>query len=218
MGKDVVILFLLAGSVLSAGCGKGGTVVSSHKAETPVTVSLDSLERRNIALRDTGGADTYHTDGCVRGEAMPMLADSTPFTLSNYSFVRVTPNKSYEMCRYGDDAVLEISNSGCEYFSFSFGWSYNGISPGIADSAVVSRAIADTGEAARWCGAFADEIVSAADTLAAYLKRDGLAFVSGRKLDFMPENGGFRHVVSVDSAARFSDAACVKVSFDIGPL
>lgn len=56
MGKDIVVLCLLAGSVLSAGCGKGGTVVSSCKAETPV--SLDSLERRNIALRDTGGTDT----------------------------------------------------------------------------------------------------------------------------------------------------------------
>ena len=55
MGKDIVVLCLLAGGVLSAGCGKGGTVVSSCKAETPV--SLDSLERRNIALRDTGGAE-----------------------------------------------------------------------------------------------------------------------------------------------------------------
>ena len=73
MGKDIVVLCLLAGSVLSAGCEKGGTVVSSCKAETPV--NLDSLERRNIALRDTGGTDTYYTDGCVRGYAMPMLAD-----------------------------------------------------------------------------------------------------------------------------------------------
>ena len=216
MGKDIVVLCLLAGSVLSAGCGKGGTVVSSCKAETPV--SLDSLERRNIALRDTGGADTYYVDGCVRGYAMPMLADSTPFTLSNYSFVRVAPNKSYEMCRYGGDTVLEISNSGCGYFSFSFGWSYNGISPETADSILACRAVADTRDAARWCGVMTGGIASAADTLERHIREGGLKAAAGRTFDFMPANGGFRYVVSVDSVRRFSDAACVKVSFDIGPL
>ena len=131
----------MAGSVLSAGCGKGGTVVSSCKAETPV--SLDSLERRNIALRDTGGADTYYVDGCVRGYAMPMLADSTPFTLSNYSFVRVSPNKSYECA--GTVAIpcwkYRIRVAGISVF---VRMGYNGISPETADSILACRAVADT--------------------------------------------------------------------------
>lgn len=214
MSKKTIVLFFLAVIGLAVACGKGRTAGSVAME----AVSLDSLERRNVSLRPVVEPGDYDADGCVRGQAMPMLTDSTPFIMSNYSFVRTAPAVSYEMCRYADNTVLEISNSGCEYFSFSFGWSYNGVSPDIADSAVVSRSIADTRDAGRWCGAFADEIVSAADTLERHIREVGLKAAAGRMFDFMPANGGFRYVVSVDSVRRFSDAACVRIAFSFGPL
>lgn len=214
MSKKTIVLFFLAVIGLAAVCGKGRTAGSVAME----AVSLDSLERRNVSLRPVVEPGDYDADGCVRGQAMPMLTDSTPFIMRNYSFVRTAPAVSYEMCRYDDNTVLEISNSGCEYFSFSFGWSYNGVSPDIADSAVVSRSIADTRDAGRWCGAFADDIAAGADALAGYAAGKDLTGITGEKLDFFPPNGDFRYTVSVDSVRRFSDVACVRIAFSFGPL
>lgn len=196
------------------GCAGDNHSGASLPQDVPVT--LDSLERFHAGLRLPAAQYPYDSS-CVRGLAAPMLAEDAPFVQSGYSFVRVVPNRSYEMCRYGDHAVLEIAQGGCEYFRFVFRWSYNGLPADISDRELYLRALEDTRNAGRWCGELSRDVTAGADTLLAQMQKDDID-VGGTELDFLPPVEDFRYHVRMDTLVRFSDAAVVSVSYTMGPL
>lgn len=200
--------------ILAAACKGSGPAGNDRKQQT--LVSPDSLERRNVGQR-LSLAESPYDSSCVRGLAVPILSDNAPFAQSGYSFVRVTPNRSYEMCRYGDHAVLEIAQGGCEYFSFVFTWSYNGVPAEMSDRELYVRALEDTRAAGVWCREFGADVAAGADTLLVNLQRNS-AGIEGMDFDFLPPVEDFRYTVHLDSLARFSDAAVVSVVYAIGPL
>ena len=200
--------------VLAAACKRSGPVGNGQGEQT--LVLLDSLERRNVGQRLSSAEGPYDSS-CVRGLAVPMLSESTPFAQSGYSFVRVVPNRSYEMCRYDDHAVLEIGQGGCEYFSFVFKWSYNGVPEGLSDRELYTRALEDTRAVGRWCREFGSDVAAGADILLTHLQKDGDGIV-GTDFDFLPPVEDFRYTVRLDSPERFSDAAVVSVVYAMGPL
>lgn len=209
--KKLLLCCLL---VLAAAC-KGGGPAGNERGQQ-MLVSLDSLERRNVGQR-LSLAESPYDSSCVRGLAVPMLSESTPFAQSGYSFVRVVPNRSYEMCRYDDHAVLEIGQGGCEYFSFVFKWSYNGVPTKMSDRELYTRALEDTRTVGLWCREFGNDVVAGADTLLMHLQKDNVGFV-GTDFDFLPPAEDFRYTVRLDSPERFSDAAVVSVVYAMGPL
>lgn len=73
-------------------------------------VSLDSLWKRCVDLRVGAEGSRVDVSDCVRGVPMPILVDSTPFAAADYSFVRVNAVTGYELCRYGEHALLEIED------------------------------------------------------------------------------------------------------------
>ena len=200
--------------VLAVACKGSGPAGNGQGEQT--LVSLDSLERRNVGQRLSPAEGPYDSS-CVRGLAVPMLSESTPFAQSGYSFVRVVPNRSYEMCRYSDHAVLEIGKGGCEYFSFVFKWSYNGVPAEMSDREMYTRALEDTRAVGRWCREFGDDVAAGADTLLTHLQKDNAGIV-GTDFDFLPPAEDFRYTVRLDSPERFSDAAVVSVVYAMGPL
>ena len=115
-------------------------------------VSLDSLWKRCVDLRVGAEGSRVDVSDCVRGVPMPILVDSTPFAAADYSFVRVNAVTGYELCRYGEHALLEIEQGGCEYFGVTFRWSYNAVGEEVSDRQLVRRALLDTrgGIAGRW--------------------------------------------------------------------
>lgn len=207
---------LLYGALLLfvAGCADGSPSGATGKQDIPV--KLDSLERFHTGQRLSAAQYPYDSS-CVRGLAVPMLVEDAPFVQSGYSFVRVVPGRSYEMCRYGDHTVLEISQGGCEYFSFVFRWSYNGLPADVPDREIYRRALEDTRNAGRWCGELGRHVTAGADTLLAHWQKSE-AGVIGMDLGFLPPVEDFRYKVRLDTLARFSDAAVVSVSYAIGPL
>lgn len=207
---------ILCGSLLAFVIGCTGVNPSGAGRAQDVPVTLDSLERFHTGLRLSAAQYPYDSS-CVRGLAVPMLAEDAPFVQSGYSFVRVVLGRSYEMCRYGDHAVLEIAQGGCEYFSFVFRWSYNGLPADISDRELYLRALEDTRNAGRWCGELSRDVTAGADTLFAHWQKGDIDVV-GTEFDFLPPVEDFRYHVRLDTLARFSDAAAVSVSYTMGPL
>ena len=121
------------------------------------------------------------------------------------------------MCRYGDHTVLEIGQGGCEYFSFVFKWSYNGLPADVPDREIYRRALEDTRVAGRWCGELGRYVAAGADTLLAHWQKSE-AGVIGMDFGFLLPVEDFRYNVRLDTLERFSDAAVVSVSYAIGPL
>lgn len=212
MNKTIGPLALLMTTAVFSACRP------DSPAERTSAISLDSLERRNVALRLPASPDRYDREVCTRSVAGAILADSAAFAHSGYSFVRVLPNESYEMCRYDDHTVLEIAQYGCEYFGFSLKWCYNDVAPQASDAQIIERTLENTKNLAPWCTGIGSYIGDAAALLQAYARENGADALLGHTLDFYPPDGTYRHRVTVDSLYRFGQAACVEVMFGIGPL
>ena len=179
-------------------------------------VSLDSLWKRCVDLRVGAEGSRVDVSDCVRGVPMPILVDSTPFAAADYSFVRVNAVTGYELCRYGEHALLEIEQGGCEYFGVTFRWSYNAVGEEVSDRQLVRRALLDTRQAGRYCGPMGEDVVRGADTLLAVWSAGG--DVPGEEMDFRLSAGDFYYKVRLDSLVRFSDAAVVALRYVWGPL
>ena len=122
-------------------------------------VSLDSLWKRCVDLRVGAEGSRVDVSDCVRGVPMPILVDSTPFAAADYSFVRVNAVTGYELCRYGEHALLEIEQGGCEYFGVTFRWSYNAVGEVVSDRQLVRRALLDTRQERDLAGTLTADIV-----------------------------------------------------------
>ena len=179
-------------------------------------VSLDSLWKRCVDLRVGAEGSRVDVSDCVRGVPMPILVDSTPFAAADYSFVRVNAVTGYELCRYGEHALLEIEQGGCEYFGVTFRWSYNAVGEVVSDRQLVRRALLDTRQAGRYCGPMGEDVVRGADTLLAVWSAGG--DVPDEEMDFRPSAGDFYYKVRLDSLVRFSDAAVVALRYVWGSL
>lgn len=211
MNKTAGLLALLTVAAVFSAC-------RTDNAERSSVISLDSLERRNIALRLPASPDRYDREVCVRSYARAILADSAGFAQGHYSFVRTMPNESYEMCRYDDHTVLEIANYGCEYFGFSFRWCYNDLAPEVSDARIVERAIENTKAIAPWCTEIGSYVGDGADFLETYAREKGAEALLGNTLDFYPPDDAYGYRVRVEPPVRFGNAACIEVAYSLGPL
>ncbi len=179
-------------------------------------VSLDSLWKRCVDLRVGAEGSRVDVSDCVRGVPMPILVDSTPFAAADYSFVRVNAVTGYELCRYGEHALLEIEQGGCEYFGVTFRWSYNAVGEEVSDRQLVRRALLDTRQAGRYCGPMGEDVVRGADTLLAVWSAGG--DVPGEEMDFRLSAGDFLKEVALRLSTIFADAAGVALGSVGGPL
>lgn len=174
--------------------------------------TVDSQQTDTLSVADTLSNNEFPDEECVRGLPEPVVIKSK---YPDATF-KLVDKVGYETLKLENGDILEIENSGCEYYSLTF-------------SVRTTRIIADSTDFKGTCDQFATllELIKPAvdcpvdlEKASGIIKKfkdnqEGLTFNS----EIVIEDGDMRQFANVHRATKISDSESLfSITLSIGPL